>query len=128
MASPPALVEAVGLLMLEFRARMLRDLFFLADTRTGSTLALGSALLQHQQSGILPTGTSATGTLPLLDPYASTSMPESWVRGAMLVRVNSLIRGHSGVRWDLIERIQKLLECNITPLVPLRGSISASGG
>lgn len=98
-----------------------------ADTRTSSTLNLGSALLQHQQSGILPTETSATGTLPLLDSYASTSMPESWVRGAMLVRINSLIRGHSAVRWELIERIQELLDCNITPLVPLRGSISASG-
>jgi hypothetical protein len=55
-------------------------------------------------------------------------MPESWVRGAILVRINSLIRGHSGVRWELIEKMAALLRTNITPLVPLRGSISASGG
>jgi phenylalanine ammonia-lyase len=55
-------------------------------------------------------------------------MPESWVRAAMLVRVNSLIRGHSAVRWELIERLVELLKANIVPLVPLRGSISASGG
>jgi hypothetical protein len=55
-------------------------------------------------------------------------MPESWVRGAILVRINSLIRGHSGVRWELIEKMAALLRANITPLVPLRGSISASGG
>ena len=55
-------------------------------------------------------------------------MPESWVRGAILVRINSLIRGHSGVRWELIEKMAGLLRANITPLVPLRGSISASGG
>jgi phenylalanine ammonia-lyase len=55
-------------------------------------------------------------------------MPESWVRGAILVRINSLIRGHSGVRWELIEKMAALLGANITPLVPLRGSISASGG
>ncbi|KAG6870900.1 hypothetical protein C0992_012150 [Termitomyces sp. T32_za158] len=55
-------------------------------------------------------------------------MPESWVRGAMLIRMNSLIRGHSGVRWELIEKINELLSTNITPVVPLRGSISASGG
>jgi len=98
-----------------------------ADTRTPNTLALGSALLQHQHAGILPSSTDILSSLPLLDPLASTSMPESWVRGAILVRINSLIRGHSGVRWELIEKMAALLRANITPLVPLRGSISASG-
>jgi len=102
--------------------------FFEADTRTPNTLALGSALLQHQHSGVLPSSTDVLPSLPLLDPLASTSMPESWVRGAILVRINSLIRGHSGVRWELIEKMTALLRANITPLVPLRGSISASGG
>jgi len=101
---------------------------FEADTRTPNTLALGSALLQHQHSGVLPSSTDVPSSLPLLDPLASTSMPESWVRGAILVRINSLIRGHSGVRWELIEKMAALLRANITPLVPLRGSISASGG
>jgi phenylalanine ammonia-lyase len=100
---------------------------FAADTRTPNTLALGSALLQHQHAGILPSSTNVLPSLPLLDPMASTSMPESWVRGAILVRINSLIRGHSGVRWELIEKMVALLRANITPMVPLRGSISASG-
>lgn len=91
--------------------------------------ALGFALLQHQQAGILPSSTEAPlEALPSLDPIASTSMPESWVRGAMLIRMNSLIRGHSGVRWELIQKMGDLLQENITPMVPLRGSISASGG
>jgi phenylalanine ammonia-lyase len=100
----------------------------LADTRTDDTLSLGNALLQHQQSGVLPSSTKPLEALPLLDPTASTSMPESWVRGAILIRMNSLIRGHSGVRWELIEKMGELLRENITPMVPLRGSISASGG
>jgi len=45
-----------------------------------------------------------------------------------VIRMNSLIRGHSGVRWELIEKMGELLRNNITPMVPLRGSISASGG
>ncbi|KAA1470566.1 phenylalanine ammonia-lyase [Dentipellis sp. KUC8613] len=98
-----------------------------ADTRTNNPLALGNALLQHQHSGVLPSSTHVLPALPLLDPLASTSMPESWVRGAILVRINSLVRGHSGVRWELIERMADLLRENVTPLVPLRGSISASG-
>ncbi|CAL1711337.1 unnamed protein product [Somion occarium] len=99
-----------------------------ADTRTNDPITLGHALLQHQQTGILPSDTaSASAALPLSDPLATSSMPESWVRGAILVRINSLIRGHSGVRWELIEKMADLLSENITPLVPLRGSISASG-
>jgi len=42
--------------------------------------------------------------------------------------MNSLIRGHSGVRWELIDKMRELLSANVTPVVPLRGSISASGG
>ncbi|TFK51112.1 phenylalanine ammonia-lyase [Heliocybe sulcata] len=99
----------------------------LADTRTDNTLALGSALLQHQHAGVLPSSTEPPTVLPLLDPLTSTSMPEAWVRGAILIRINSLIRGHSGVRWELIEKMADLLREDIVPLVPLRGSISASG-
>lgn len=55
-------------------------------------------------------------------------MPEAWIRGAMLIRMNSLIRGHSGVRFELIEKIHEILQENVVPVVPLRGSISASGG
>lgn len=55
-------------------------------------------------------------------------MPEAWVRAAILVRINSLIRGHSGVQWETVEKLRGLLVANITPVVPIRGSISASGG
>jgi phenylalanine ammonia-lyase len=54
-------------------------------------------------------------------------MPEAWVRGTMLIRLNSLARGASGVRPTTIETLFKLLEENIIPLTPIRGSISASG-
>ncbi|KAJ6610205.1 phenylalanine ammonia-lyase [Mycena sp. CBHHK59/15] len=91
-----------------------------ADTRTDKPIHLGQALLQHQHSG-------APSNLPLLDPGSSTSMPESWVRGAILIRMNSLIRGHSGVRWELIEKIHEVFCANVVPVVPMRGSISASG-
>ncbi|KAG6902375.1 hypothetical protein C0995_000937 [Termitomyces sp. Mi166 len=98
-----------------------------ADTRTDQPLLLGNSLLQLLQSGVLPSSSQPLDALPLLDPIASTTMPESWVRGAILIRMNSLIRGHSGVRMDLIKKMNELLNADITPVVPLRGSISASG-
>lgn len=72
----------------------------------------------------------AGGALPLPhgDPLATTSMPVAWVRAAIAVRINSVIRGHSGVRWAVMEQMRELLNRRLTPVVPLRGSISASGG
>ncbi len=54
-------------------------------------------------------------------------MPEEWVRGTMLVRCKSLLAGHSGARFEIITLLMSLLNNNMIPLVPLRGSISASG-
>lgn len=98
-----------------------------ADTRTDKPILLGNALLQLLHSGVAPTSAKTPDVLPLQDPLACNTMPESWVRAAILVRMNSLIRGHSGVRWELIEKMNELLSANITPVIPLRGSISASG-
>ncbi|KAL8866843.1 MAG: hypothetical protein Q9174_006045 [Haloplaca sp. 1 TL-2023] len=58
---------------------------------------------------------------------ASSTMPESWVRATMLIRSNSLATGNSGVRSDLAHSLVRLLNLNISPIIPLRGSISASG-
>jgi phenylalanine ammonia-lyase len=65
--------------------------------------------------------------LPLDDPLAATSMPESWVRAAMLIRLNSLASGFSGVKEATIRTLHRILEEGITPQVPVKGSISASG-
>ena len=104
-----------------------------ADTRTGDPIALGAALLQHHHVGvILPSSVNPSlggaGPMPLTDPSHGSTMPIPWVRAAMLVRANSLIRGHSGIRWSLVEKMVELIQKGVVPVVPLRGSISASGG
>lgn len=45
----------------------------------------------------------------------------------MLVRSNTVARGHSAVSFHAIETVIALLRNNLTPIIPLRGSISASG-
>lgn len=96
-----------------------------ADSRTEAFSNLQSALLQHQQAGIL-TEVDQMVTAPNQD-IGFHSMPVAWVRATMLVRCNHALRGHSGVRLNLVEAILQLLRKGITPVVPLRGSISASG-
>lgn len=49
------------------------------------------------------------------------------VRGAMLLRANSLAHGNSGVRPVLIETLIALLNARIHPIVPEQGSLGASG-
>ena len=54
-------------------------------------------------------------------------LPEADVRAAMLLRANSLMRGASGVRMELIERLMVFLNAGALPHVYQRGSIGASG-
>ncbi|KAH6845612.1 L-Aspartase-like protein [Chaetomium sp. MPI-CAGE-AT-0009] len=100
-----------------------------ADTRTQDFERLQSAAVQHLNVGIL---LKADKTDPGSDNQnngllRSHALPTPIVKAAMLIRCNSLMRGHSGVRVCVIESVMKLLSLNMTPVVPLRGSISASG-
>src|SRR5271154_84023 len=51
----------------------------------------------------------------------------SVVRGMMLIRANVLAKGLSGIRPVVAERICDLLNHGITPIIPSRGSVGASG-
>lgn len=54
-------------------------------------------------------------------------MPVKWIRAAMLVRANTLLRGHSGVGQEAVDGILHLLNHSKAPIIPMLGSISASG-
>src|ERR1700684_185353 len=54
-------------------------------------------------------------------------LPTSVLRGMMLIRANVLAKGLSGIRAVVGDRICDLLNCGITPVVPSRGSVGASG-
>ena len=65
----------------------------------------------------------------LLSHAAGVGEPldEAAVRGMLLLRANTLARGHSGVRELLVNRLLELLNAGIHPVVPSRGSVGASG-
>jgi histidine ammonia-lyase len=55
------------------------------------------------------------------------ALPEDVVRAAMLIRANTLALGHSGVRAELIDTLLAMLNKRVTPIVPEKGSLGASG-
>ncbi len=55
------------------------------------------------------------------------SMPRRVARLMMALKLLSLGRGASGVRWEVIALIEAMLECSVTPVVPAQGSAGASG-
>src|ERR1051325_588972 len=57
----------------------------------------------------------------------SNYFPAEVVRGALATRLNAFLKGHSGVRAKLVELVEAMLNRGVIPLVPLRGSVGASG-
>lgn len=53
--------------------------------------------------------------------------PEDIVRAITLLRINSLIRGFSGISMKTLSRLVDLLNLGIHPLIPCKGSVGASG-
>ena len=54
-------------------------------------------------------------------------LPAATVRAMMLLRANVLARGHSGIRAATIDALIALLNAQVHPVVPSRGSVGASG-
>lgn len=93
--------------------------FYGINTGFGSFahVRLGAEQLRQVQANLIRSHASGVG-----DP-----LPVDCVRATMVVLAASLARGHSGVRADVVERILALLNAGITPCIPSRGSVGASG-
>ena len=49
------------------------------------------------------------------------------VRAMLAIRVNTLMRGHSGIRASTLEALAALLNKDVVPVIPMKGSVGASG-
>ena len=49
------------------------------------------------------------------------------VRAVQVLRLNGLLRGHSGVRVETVTKLVRLFEKGFVPVVPSQGSVGASG-
>ena len=83
----------------------------LADTK------INSGQLDKLQKNLLRSHSVGTGT-----PLA-----EDETRAIIVVRLNSLLRGNSGVREEVVCLLQEFLNRRVYPVIPRYGSLGASG-
>lgn len=58
---------------------------------------------------------------------AGNPFPEDIARGIMLLRVNNLVKGFSGIRLETVETMVNMLNKGVTAFIPEKGSLGASG-
>jgi histidine ammonia-lyase len=58
---------------------------------------------------------------------AGEPLPNEVVRAMMLLRMNALLKGYSGIKIETLEFLRKVFNAGITPIVPSRGSVGSSG-
>lgn len=58
---------------------------------------------------------------------AGEPLPPPVVRGIMALRVNALAKGFSGIRVETVESLLGMLNADIVPIIPSKGSVGSSG-
>lgn len=82
-----------------------------------ATVAVPEEMSNQLSTNLILSHCTGTG-----DPYS-----QEQVRGMMLLRANALCVGISGVRPVLVEMLIEMLNKNVVPVIPQKGSLGASG-
>ncbi|PKN91140.1 MAG: histidine ammonia-lyase [Chloroflexi bacterium HGW-Chloroflexi-6] len=106
-------------------ARAVQDFVARGEIVYGITTGFGAfkdkiispALVEQLQRNILVS--HAVGVGQLLDQPTTRAM--------MLIRANTLAKGHSGIREETLRLLLELLNRGVYPLIPEQGSLGASG-
>jgi len=83
----------------------------------GNPQARGQSLPEELQHNLIVSHAVCVG-----EPF-----PPAVVRAMLAIRINTLLRGHSGVRVETLRALAELLNRRITPVIPQKGSVGASG-
>ncbi len=84
--------------------------------------ALCNVTISEEQAGILQENILMSHASGVGDP-----LPIDVVRGIMALRVHDLSLGYSGCRMETLDYLLRFLNARVTPVVPEKGSVGASG-
>jgi len=90
------------------------------------TIAVAPKELKQLQRNLLLSHTVGAGE-SADDLHPSNYFDPEVVRAALVIRLNAFLKGHSGVRPELVEAVRAMINRGIIPLVPIRGSVGSSG-
>ena len=91
----------------------------------GVTTGFGSfcnTVIKTEESKTLQKNLIVTHAVGAGDP-----LPKDVSRAIMLLRVNNLAKGFSGVRMETLQTLIDMLNMGVTPVIPEKGSLGASG-
>jgi histidine ammonia-lyase len=121
----PVLLEPNARILVD-RARALVDDLVASDqvayAITTGVGKLSDVRIPHDQVRQLQLNLIRSHCVGVGDP-----LPETVVRAMMLLRANSLAKGHSGVRGLVIDQLCEMLNRGVHPVIPSQGSVGASG-
>ncbi len=118
-------ISAEGQQQVERAARAVQELLARGEVAYGITTGFGAfkdCIISPDQVETLQRNiimSHAVGTGDLFD-IATT-------RAIMLIRANTLARGHSGIRPSTLELLLDMLNAGVHPAIPEKGSLGASG-
>ncbi len=78
--------------------------------------------ISHDECKLLQKNLIVTHAVGAGEPFA-----RDVVRGIMLLRINNLAKGFSGTRLIVVQTLINMLNKGITPVIPQKGSLGASG-
>jgi len=82
-----------------------------------SNICINNSNLEELQYNLIRSHATGIGDLANLEQTRRTA----------ILRVNTLIRGHSGISYDTLNTLIKLINANIVNYMPLQGTVGASG-
>lgn len=78
------------------------------------------------QANILRSHATGVGDTSDPDDFGNY-FPADVVRAALIIRLNTFLKGHSGLRPEMVFFVRDMINTGVIPLVPTRGSLGSSG-
>jgi histidine ammonia-lyase len=82
-----------------------------------SSVRISDSEIEELQRNLIRSHSAGIGT-----PFSQIE-----TRAILFLRANALVRGHSGIRPVVVEKILEFLNQHVTPVIPSQGSVGASG-